>query len=56
MLGENLMEGAWFWKAPIRETIIASPVFVLRFVFSIIHGTEAEEQAKNRKGLVSFVT
>ena len=23
MLGENLMEGAWFWKAPIRlEEII----------------------------------
>ena len=21
MLGENLMEGAWFWKAPIKETL-----------------------------------
>ena len=20
MLGENLMEGAWFWKAPIERT------------------------------------
>ena len=22
MLGENLLEGAWFWKAPISEALL----------------------------------
>ena len=40
MLGENLMEGAWFWKAPIAKTLyqnIKSVLVVVQPIECALH-------------------
>ena len=64
MLGENIMEGAWFWKAPIvwlsekNYPVMWPPFpglscFVFWFAFSIIHASGRVQ--KNGEGLETLI-